>query len=247
MYTLKLPGQGCAYYRPQRSWGKVMFLQASVILLTGREGIPHPPDYIHPPGLHTPPDYIPPTQTVYPLNYVPPSRTTYPPDYVPPLDYIPPQTMYPWDYIPPGTTYPRLCTPGLHTPRTTYPLNYVPPRTMYPPPSPDYIPPQTMYPPDCIPPGLRTPLDGLCAGGTHPTRMHFCFPEFLQNFSECQILWSLCLVIFHALTLKLPIQTSLSVAPKLPVSLRSGEKCENFRKTSTARDIMAATLILHKK
>ena len=58
-----------------------------------------------------------------------------------------------------------------------------------------------------------------------------CFPEFLQNFSERQILWSLCLVVFHALTL--PIQTSLSVAPKLPVSLRSGEKCANFRKTST--------------
>ena len=60
-----------------------------------------------------------------------------------------------------------------------------------------------------------------------------CFPKFLQNFSERQILWSLCLVVFHASTLKLPIQTSLSVAPKLQVSLRSGEKCENFRKTST--------------
>ena len=50
------------------------------------------------------------------------------------------------------------------------------------------------------------------------------FPEFLQNFSERQILWSLCSIVFHALTLKLPIQTSFSVAPKLPVSLRSGEK-----------------------
>ena len=59
------------------------------------------------------------------------------------------------------------------------------------------------------------------------------FPEFLQNFSERQILWSLCLVVFHALTLKLPIQTSLSVVPKLPISLRSGEKSENFRKRST--------------
>ena len=57
-----------------------------------------------------------------------------------------------------------------------------------------------------------------------------CFPEFLQHFSERQILWSLCLVGFHALTLKLPIQTSLSVTPKLPVSLRSGEKCQNFFK-----------------
>ena len=29
--------------------------------------------------------------------------------------------------------------------------------------------------------------------------------EFLQNFSERQILWSLCSVVFHALTLRLPI------------------------------------------
>ena len=62
-----------------------------------------------------------------------------------------------------------------------------------------------------------------------------CFPEFLQNFSERQILWSLCLVLLHALTLTLPIQTSFSPAPKLPVSLRSDEQCENFRKTSTPK------------
>ena len=29
-----VPGKG-TYYRPQRSWGKVIFSQASVILLTG--------------------------------------------------------------------------------------------------------------------------------------------------------------------------------------------------------------------
>ena len=39
--------------------------------------------------------------------------------------------------------------------------------------------------------------------------------------------------IFHALTLKFPIQTSLSVAPKLPISLSSHEKCSNFGKTGT--------------
>ena len=53
------------------------------------------------------------------------------------------------------------------------------------------------------------------------------FPEFLQNFSERQILWSLYLVVFHALTLKLPIQISLAQASKLPISLRSGEKVKN--------------------
>ena len=39
--------------------------------------------------------------------------------------------------------------------------------------------------------------------------------EILQNFSEPQILWSLCPVVFHALTMKLPIQISLSVVLKL--------------------------------
>ena len=53
------------------------------------------------------------------------------------------------------------------------------------------------------------------------------FPEFLQNVSERQILWNLCSVVFHVLTLNLPIQTSLSVALKLPVSLRSVENSGN--------------------
>ena len=34
------------------------------------------------------------------------------------------------------------------------------------------------------------------------------FPETLQTFSECQISWSLCLAVFLAFTLRLPIQTS---------------------------------------
>ena len=33
--------------------------------------------------------------------------------------------------------------------------------------------------------------------------------------------------------MKFPIQTSLSVVTKLPVCVRSGEKCQKFRKTST--------------
>ena len=39
----------CIYYRPQRSWGKVMFLQASVILFT--EGLPGPGGVPGPGGL----------------------------------------------------------------------------------------------------------------------------------------------------------------------------------------------------
>ena len=41
------------------------------------------------------------------------------------------------------------------------------------------------------------------------------------------------MVVSHALTLNLPIQPSLSVAPKLPVSLSSHEKCGKFWIMST--------------
>ena len=44
------------------------------------------------------------------------------------------------------------------------------------------------------------------------------FPETLQNFSGCQILWRMYSVVFPALTLKLPIQTSFFMAPKFPIS-----------------------------
>ena len=57
------------------------------------------------------------------------------------------------------------------------------------------------------------------------------FREFLQNFSKLQILWILVLVVFLVFTLSLPIQTSLSVTPKLQVCVRSGEKWQKFRKT----------------
>ena len=40
------------------------------------------------------------------------------------------------------------------------------------------------------------------------------FPKFVQNFSEPQILWSLCSVDFHTFTLQLPIQTLHSVVPE---------------------------------
>ena len=61
------------------------------------------------------------------------------------------------------------------------------------------------------------------------------FLHFLQNFSERQIVRSLCSVVFLAFTLKLPIQTSLSVAPKLQVCVHSGEKSQKFKKTSTSQ------------
>ena len=63
------------------------------------------------------------------------------------------------------------------------------------------------------------------------------FADFLQIFNERQILLSLCWVVFYALTLKLPIQTLLYVANKLLVYTRSGEKCENFSKTSSSQQL----------
>ena len=45
------------------------------------------------------------------------------------------------------------------------------------------------------------------------------------------------MVVFPALTWKLPIQTLLSLVPELPVSLSSHEKYPNFRKTSTPLDV----------
>ena len=41
------------------------------------------------------------------------------------------------------------------------------------------------------------------------------FPEFLQNFSESQILWSLHSVVFHALKFKLKI-VQISVNERTP-------------------------------
>ena len=59
------------------------------------------------------------------------------------------------------------------------------------------------------------------------------FPEFVHNFNERQILWSLCSVDFHTFTLQWPIQTLHSAAPELQVFVSSLENCQNFSKTST--------------
>ena len=66
-------------YRPQRSWGKVMFLQASVILLTGGSlpqfmlGYHQPPGADTPLDHHTPPDQAHPPGSRLPQTRHPPS------------------------------------------------------------------------------------------------------------------------------------------------------------------------------
>ena len=89
------------FYRPQRSWGKVMFLQVSVILFTG--GVP---DQVHPPGPGTPP--VPGTHPdqVHPLGPGTPSDQVYPSR----------RGTHPWDQVhQPGPGTPPL--DQVHTPR----------------------------------------------------------------------------------------------------------------------------------
>ena len=62
------------------------------------------------------------------------------------------------------------------------------------------------------------PQGGACSEGCQGCAR---FPDFVKNFSERQILWSLCSVDFHTLTLQLPIQTPHSVAPELQVFVSS--------------------------
>ena len=52
------------------------------------------------------------------------------------------------------------------------------------------------------------------------------------NFCKISVC-RMCSVVFLAFTLKLRIQTSLSVAPKLTVSACSNGKCGKLSKTST--------------
>ena len=108
-YLKSMLSMRCFHYRPQRSWGKVMFSQASVILLTGGclpqcmlgytpleqthhspwEQTPPP----HPPGSRLPPrSRHPPDQTPPPPREQTPSRsdTSTPP---PGADTTTPQSM----------------------------------------------------------------------------------------------------------------------------------------------------------
>ena len=84
-----------SYYRPQRSWAKVMFLQVCVILFTGGRGVclsacwdDTPREQT--PQEHTPPwsRHPPPRADTHPLEQTPPGADT-PPEQTPP----PEQTM----------------------------------------------------------------------------------------------------------------------------------------------------------
>ena len=65
------------------------------------------------------------------------------------------------------------------------------------------------------------------------------FPDFSEHFSERQILWSLGSVVFHASILKLPIQTSLSLVPKLPFVYVQVKNVENSAKWAYPWTVMS--------
>ena len=184
-------GMHSCYYRPQRSWGKVMFLQASVILLTGGEyltrytppgtrytppgpGTP-PRDQVHPPWdqVHPPWDQVPPRDQVHPprTRYTPPGPGTPPlgpgnPP-VPPLGQVhPPGTRYP----PRPGTPPRDQVPPLGP--GTPPWDQVPPRDqVHPPPGPGTPPGQVHPPRDQVhPPRNQVPPPPRDQGDTVYTR-----------------------------------------------------------------------------
>ena len=119
-------------YRPQRSWGKVMFLQVCVILFTGGEYLTR-----YPPGPGTPPK-----DQVHPLTrYIPQTRYTPWTRYTPlPRPGTPPrdQVNPPWDQV--------------HPPRDqVHPLDQVHPPTRYTPRD------QEDSPRPSAPPGPGTP------------------------------------------------------------------------------------------
>ena len=107
-------------YRPQRSWAKVMFLQASVILSTGGGVSASVHAGIHPPRADTPlPEQA-------PLSRQSPRADT-PLGADNPLEETPPGADTPWDQTPPGVDTPQSRHPPEQTPQSRHPLGTDPP------------------------------------------------------------------------------------------------------------------------
>ena len=106
-------------YRPQRSWGKVMFLQASVILLKG--GVPDtppeleqtPPPTRYTPGTRYPPGtrYTPRTRYSPPGPGTPPRPGSPPGPGTPPRDQVHPRDRYTPNQVQPPPTRTRYTPP----------------------------------------------------------------------------------------------------------------------------------------
>ena len=154
-------------YRPQRSWGKVMFLHMSVILFTGGGSAP-----LHA-GIH------PPREQTAPLGPGTPQRSAcweiwatsgqYASYWNTILLVINSTSYWPQRSCGQGNIFTPVCH-SVHRGGfclsarwdTTFPtLEQTPP-------------PRDQTPPEQTPPGKQTPAYGLRAAGTHPTGMHSC-------------------------------------------------------------------------
>ena len=123
--NMAVKGRLLDFYRLQQSWGKVMFLQASLILLTG--------GYLTPPE-QTPPEQTPPWST-HPLEQRPPRADTPTPQSRHPLEHTPPRADRPPQsrHTPPVQTPPRADTPLEQNPpraETPTPKQRLPPLSM---------------------------------------------------------------------------------------------------------------------
>ena len=74
---------------------------------------------------------------------------------------------------------------------------------------------------------LQIPMADKGFSSGAPTPESVCQPINWQNFREHQLLLGMCSVVFPAFTLKLPIQTLLSVAPTRSVFWRTTQFQEN--------------------
>ena len=126
-------------YRPQRSWAKVMFLQASVILSTGgvsasvHAGIPHPQEQTpplgsrHPPWSRHPPGADRPRADTLQSKHPPPPGADTSPGANTPWEQTPPWSRHPPSRHPQEQTPPRSRPPGSrHLPRSRHPWEQTP-------------------------------------------------------------------------------------------------------------------------
>ena len=91
------------FYRPQRSWAKVMFLQVCVILFTGRGCLPQCMLGYHTPlGADTPREQTPPQSRHPPGADTPTSRQQTPWEQAPPSREQTPRSRHPPEQTPPS-------------------------------------------------------------------------------------------------------------------------------------------------
>ena len=96
------------FYRPQRSWAKVMFLQASVILSTGGGCLPQCMlGYTPPPGADTPPPGADTPQEQNPREQDTPPRSRHSPEQTPTQEQPPRADTPPPQQTPLGADPPR--------------------------------------------------------------------------------------------------------------------------------------------